>query len=263
MSDQSFIDSIGGLAMSILDTHRHAVLEALQADSSELFEEIIPRRGISSRYAQQLKRELQPAHQPTQPTPRQQKVLALIQANPSVTLAEIANAIGASGCTAYRVVKTLAARGLVAPQRERRQAERERRRTQREQRQAGRPQYYRSSRQYEGAISPDGMVYAPIVHLRAFCDEHGLRVSSMWDVLNNRAGSHRGWRSLTPARQFAVQTRRFAFLAPDGMVFVTTNLKAFCQERGLNADCMGLVHAGRQPHHKGWQKAPMLEGVAQ
>ena len=46
---------------------------------------------------------------------------------------------------------------------------------------------------YDGAISPDGDIYSPIVGLNDFCIEHGLDNGQMSRVLNGKSGSHKGW----------------------------------------------------------------------
>jgi group I intron endonuclease len=47
--------------------------------------------------------------------------------------------------------------------------------------------------EYPGAISPDGVVYSPIVGLKKFCEEHGLDSGQMSRVLNGTAKTHKGW----------------------------------------------------------------------
>lgn len=46
---------------------------------------------------------------------------------------------------------------------------------------------------YSGAISPDGIIYSPIVGLNAFCREHGLDNAQMSRVLSGKSKSHKGW----------------------------------------------------------------------
>ena len=46
---------------------------------------------------------------------------------------------------------------------------------------------------YPGAISPDGIIYAPITNMRRFCIEHDLDDGSMTRLMTGRYKSHRGW----------------------------------------------------------------------
>lgn len=51
---------------------------------------------------------------------------------------------------------------------------------------------------YIGAVSPTGEVFAPIHNMSKFCREHGLGVSSMVGVMNERRKTHKGWSKYTP-----------------------------------------------------------------
>lgn len=46
---------------------------------------------------------------------------------------------------------------------------------------------------YEGAISPEGDIYSPVISLTDFCREFNLSISQMARVFNGKAKSHRGW----------------------------------------------------------------------
>ena len=46
---------------------------------------------------------------------------------------------------------------------------------------------------YDGVVSPDGVVYTPLVGLRAFCREHNLDSGGMSKLLNGKQSSHKGW----------------------------------------------------------------------
>lgn len=46
---------------------------------------------------------------------------------------------------------------------------------------------------YVGAISPDGIVYAPIVGMREFCKQHDLNESCMVALMRHRRNDHKGW----------------------------------------------------------------------
>jgi DNA-binding MarR family transcriptional regulator len=233
-----------------------AILAHLQSNPAAPLSEVARTVGLSKRVVREVVKRLEAQGLiPSRPKRRspeaisadQQEALALIQAQPTITLSALARALDVTQSQASQLVQKLVARGLTTPQRVRR---------------AGCPKPRR--RQYAGAISPDGTIYAPITHLPSFCAEHGLQVSCMRQVLNNNARSYRGWRSVSPYRLSRPSPRQqvFAFRDPHGtLVTGITNLKRFCEERGLNAACMRHVHAGRNKQHKGWQKAP--EGAAQ
>ena len=51
-----------------------------------------------------------------------------------------------------------------------------------------------NAKTYEGAVSPEGIVYSPIVNMSQFCKEHGLGLSSMVAVMRHRRNQHKGWR---------------------------------------------------------------------
>ena len=50
-----------------------------------------------------------------------------------------------------------------------------------------------NAKTYEGAISPDGTIYAPIHNMSEFCREQNLQVSLMIAVMHGRRESHKGW----------------------------------------------------------------------
>lgn len=51
---------------------------------------------------------------------------------------------------------------------------------------------------YIGAVSPEGIVYSPIVGMREFCRQHSLNESSMVALMHNRRFQHKGWTKYTP-----------------------------------------------------------------
>jgi group I intron endonuclease len=50
---------------------------------------------------------------------------------------------------------------------------------------------------YKGAISPDGIIYSPIINLREFCFIHALDNGSMSKVLNGKINAYKGWTRFT------------------------------------------------------------------
>jgi len=51
---------------------------------------------------------------------------------------------------------------------------------------------------YPGAVSPDGVVYAPITGLNTFCKEHNLDCGSMSRVMSGKYKHHKGWTRYSP-----------------------------------------------------------------
>jgi len=46
---------------------------------------------------------------------------------------------------------------------------------------------------YKGVVSPDGIIYSPIINLREFCSVHVLDNGSMSKVLNGKINAYKGW----------------------------------------------------------------------
>lgn len=46
--------------------------------------------------------------------------------------------------------------------------------------------------------------------------------------------------------------KEYIFRSPNGEVFSFSNLKEFCRNNSLVAQCMGKVFSGERKHHKGW-----------
>jgi len=57
-----------------------------------------------------------------------------------------------------------------------------------------------AAREYPGLIGPDGVTYAPIRNLRAFCAEHDLAYFSIWDVARGRRRIFQGWTRYQPEK---------------------------------------------------------------
>lgn len=53
--------------------------------------------------------------------------------------------------------------------------------------------YDKMQKTYLGAVSPDGIIYSPIVGLSQFCREHGLDTGQMSRLLNGMVKSCKGW----------------------------------------------------------------------
>ncbi len=104
---------------------------------------------------------------------------------------------------------------------------------------------------YDGFIAPNGHRIGPITNLAAFCREHGLDNTHMVAVARGRICSHRGW-THEDGRQQAEMKPHTGFINPVGQPVVITNLKAFCEEHGLNYVHMHGIKSGKRKSHKGW-----------
>lgn len=103
---------------------------------------------------------------------------------------------------------------------------------------------------YDGFIDPTGSPVAPFTNLAAFCRERGLDKTHMVAVARGRICSHRGW-THRQGRQRQEKVHA-GFINPNGQRVVITNLKAFCQEQGLEPVHMHEVKSGKRKSHKGW-----------
>lgn len=106
-------------------------------------------------------------------------------------------------------------------------------------------------RTFEGFIDPQGRSVGPITNLYAFCREHGLDDTSMYDVANGKSLSYRGWTYQNNRESKREKTYR-GFINPEGMQVTITNLRGFCREHGLNIVQMRQLISGRRKRHKGW-----------
>ena len=105
---------------------------------------------------------------------------------------------------------------------------------------------------YDGFIAPSGLPVGSITNLAAFCRKHGLDNPHMVAVAHGRLYSHRGWTYNSARRKPAPAKSYHGFTSPEGQRVVITNLKAFCQEHGLNVAHMHEVKSGKRRNHQGW-----------
>jgi len=104
---------------------------------------------------------------------------------------------------------------------------------------------------YDGFIDPDGRLVGPITNLAAFCRENGLDNTHMVALVQGRICSHRGW-TFKDGRQPSGPKVYTGFVNPDGQRVIITNLKAFCEEHGLNYVHMHGIKSDKRKSHKGW-----------
>ena len=50
-----------------------------------------------------------------------------------------------------------------------------------------------AEKEWVGAIDPDGKVYAPIIGLKRFSEEHNLNYKCMYDLMIGNQKTHKGW----------------------------------------------------------------------
>ena len=108
---------------------------------------------------------------------------------------------------------------------------------------------------YDGFIDPEGNPIGPITNLAVFCREHGLDNTHMVAVAHGRIYSHRGWtynNERQNERKLGLPKTYTGFINPDGQRVIITNLKAFCDEQGLEVVHMHEVRSGKRKSHKGW-----------
>lgn len=106
-------------------------------------------------------------------------------------------------------------------------------------------------RTFEGFIDPEGHPAGPITNLFAFCREHGLDDTSMYDIAKGKSCSYRGW-TYQNGRENRREKTYQGFVNPDGTPVIITNLRAFCREHGLGIVQMRQLISGRRGRHKGW-----------
>jgi hypothetical protein len=51
---------------------------------------------------------------------------------------------------------------------------------------------------YDGVVSPEGIIYHPIIGLSTFAIKHGLAGRSLWRVITGLQPQHRGWKKYIP-----------------------------------------------------------------
>ncbi len=132
----------------------------------------------------------------------------------------------------------------------------------------------RISMTFDGFVSPDNIVYAPVINLEEFCREHQLHPRLLLKVEVGQRHHHRGWFKYTPDwvqrkqqyyQQAAVSSaghlqrvrRRptaVGFLAPDGTAYYPIeNIAQFAKEHNLRDQGFHKILSGEQRHYKGWR----------
>jgi|GEM_PF-5423951 len=119
------------------------------------------------------------------------------------------------------------------------------------------------------AISPEGKMFE-FYSLRRFCREEKLTFWHMNNVARGKELHHKRWlcylqEDFSPQKvkesreQIEKNQPMYELYSPSGEKFVTTNLRKFSIERGLNNSCLIGVAKGQRKHHKGWKAIKTLE----
>lgn len=110
------------------------------------------------------------------------------------------------------------------------------------------------------AISPTNEIFF-FSNMEAFCREHDLHPSAMRKMAEGKVLNHKGWKCKFVEESKEIEHRRlnmkgrgrhYVVTTPTGESLIITNLKDFCQKRGLNKSCMLQVIKGLQKHHLGY-----------
>lgn len=113
------------------------------------------------------------------------------------------------------------------------------------------PEYrLKKSKVWPGFVSPDGTIYAPVVNLNAFAQEHDLRQSTLIGLAKGKHRHHKGW-----TRFGDEPLPTYAFVSPEGVHYESIrDLGGFCRSHNLSTGHMNSVHSGQRRHHKGWTR---------
>lgn len=109
------------------------------------------------------------------------------------------------------------------------------------------------TKDYEGFVSPDGVVHAPIHNLAAFCRQHGLQRSGMCLVAQGKQSQHLGWTRYPPIEKHPYKGA--GFVSPVGEIYADIpHLSKFCEQHGISQQRMSQVSTGKIKSHKGWTR---------
>lgn len=103
---------------------------------------------------------------------------------------------------------------------------------------------------HPGLISPDGIVYDPIVNLRNFCREHKIHRSQIMKMYNGTKLSCQGWTLNNPIRESKrtdLESQKHVYHVFDdlGNEYTTKNLKTLAKE--LDIPYQSLTYLYRNP----------------
>ena len=110
-------------------------------------------------------------------------------------------------------------------------------------------------------LSPEGVEFI-ISNLSAFCRESNLNLSNMHSVAMGRYRHYKGWQVryiddlrewLDLSKFFSRRLSIYKILSPEGIIFTTNNINAFCRENSLCASSLLKIIQGKLKHYKGWQ----------
>ncbi len=111
---------------------------------------------------------------------------------------------------------------------------------------------------------PEGNVFRAWT-LKEFCFQRGLDRGYMGSVARGKWRNYRGWRCdyIDPDKRWMADALRrekasrelytiYLVTDPNGKHYRVTRLSTFCEERGLNHQCMRKVAKGQTKKHRGW-----------
>lgn len=118
----------------------------------------------------------------------------------------------------------------------------------------------KSSRRYV-VVDPDGQE-SPVVNLKAFCADNGLRVEKMRHVASGRYCHHLGWRCRRVADSESdwirlviaagLPLRLYEFVSPGGIRFRVSDIAGFAKRHSLDRAALNRVIAGSTSNWNGW-----------
>lgn len=106
------------------------------------------------------------------------------------------------------------------------------------------------------AIDPNGVVHQP-EDFKQFCIDNNLNQSNMRHVAAGRHHYHNGWKCNKIVVEKPVIT--WEILNPEGQVYITTDLRQFCENNGLGFKQMTKISNGNTTKHRGGWKCKRLD----
>lgn len=109
------------------------------------------------------------------------------------------------------------------------------------------------AKDYQGFVSPQGVIHSPVHNLSAFCQKHGLQKSGMCLVAQGKQSQHLGWTRYPPIEKHPY--KGLGFISPSGDIYNDIpHLSKFCEQHGLRQNVMSEVASGKRKSHKGWTR---------
>lgn len=106
------------------------------------------------------------------------------------------------------------------------------------------------------AIDPNGVVHQ-LEDFKQFCIDNNLNQSNMRHVAAGRHHYHNGWKCNKIVVEKPVIT--WEIMNPEGQVYITTDLRQFCEDNGLGFKQMTKISNGNTTKHRGGWKCKRLD----